>query len=113
MRLFYNNNNNKNKNNNNKNKNNNNGDNVYLTTINRQSKRAHNYNKRNGAFDSSCKVCGDAISENAVAETKAYLMNAMKGVKLTMNPTTSASAEARNYNISITYYESPKICGAC
>jgi len=108
MRLFYNNKNNEN------NKNNNNNNNVYLTPINCQSKRVHDYNKRfNQEGDASCKVCGDATSENAVAEKKAYIMNVMKGIEITMNPKTSVSTEARDYNISITYYESPKICGAC
>jgi hypothetical protein len=92
----------------------NNKDNVYLTAVNWQSKRMHDYNKRaNRVVPSSCKACGDAISENAVADKKAYLINAMKGVELTMNAPTSASTDARDYNISITYYESPKICGAC
>ena len=102
MRLFHN------------NKNNKNNKNVYLTPINCQSKRVHDYNKRsNQQGDAPCKVCGDAISENAVAEKKAYLMNAMKGIEITMNPKIIVPAEARDYNISITYYESPKICGAC
>lgn len=88
--------------------------NVYLAMVNWQSKRIHDYNKRTNRVDlASCKACGDAISENAVAEKKAYLINAIKGVELTMNATKSAPTDARDYNISITYYESPKICSAC
>ena len=91
----------------------NNNNNAYYTTINWQIKRIHDYNKRTGVTNLKCNVCGDVTSESAVAEKKAYLIDAMKGIQITMNAPTNMPSDATKYKISVTYYESPKICGNC
>jgi len=78
-----------------------------FSTINTQSKRVYNYDKR--AKLVSCNAC----DRKTVSETeKKYIIKAMKGVELISHNTFITDA-TRELNISVTYYEAPKICGDC
>ena len=90
-----------------------NNNNMYRATINRHSKRVYDYNKRTRVIKVQCKACGDITSETAVVEEKARLIDAMKGIQITMNAPINVLSEASDYKISVTYYKSPKICGYC
>ena len=79
---------------------------TFSTTINSQSKRIHDYRRR--AKPTSCSACDHKTASDA---EKAYIINAIKGAKI-ISPNTFIT-DSIELDISVTYYESQKICGDC